>query len=74
MVHVTQEIDFDVELCDIDTEDLIDELEGRGYSIMVDSEDSLVDLHDIYESYTLKRSDFDSKLRELFYQQLGRIA
>jgi len=77
MVYVTVNTDVEVRLKDIDDYDLIDEIEARGYLIIADNTSVVcptTDLYELYESYTLKRNDFEQKLKDLFYNQLGRIA
>ena len=71
MPTVWTEVEVDVELSDIDTEDLIEELESRGGVTGVVSKDILQEIHD---AYILGRAaDVDRLLKELFYESLGRI-
>jgi hypothetical protein len=69
-------VNCEVDISDIEDNDLIEEIKDRGYAVIGDgdSEDTHIDLYDLYESYTLKHGDFDEKLRELFYNHIGRIA
>jgi hypothetical protein len=70
MTYVTVDIDLE----EIDTDDLKEELRARGYSINEDyeyhSKDELVRL--IYEKRRLGQ-DYQSELDKLIYQEIGRI-
>ena len=72
MSHKTvyTEVEFDVDLADFETEDLIDELENRGH--LTDSNSK-----EIVEVIYQKRrngKDFSHELDQLIYAVLGKIA
>jgi len=73
MTYIT--VDVDVDLDDFDTDDLINELEGRGYSIVEDEfEDTEFKafIRTIYEKRRIG-NDYQSELDELFDKVLGKI-
>jgi hypothetical protein len=66
---VSTEVEVDVDLCDFDTDDLIDELENRGHMADINSKE-------IVESIYQKRRngvDYQSELDQLIYVVLGKI-
>ena len=66
---VSTEVEVDVDLCDFDTDDLIDELENRGHMADTNSKE-------IVESIYQKRRngvDYQSELDQLIYAVLGKI-
>jgi hypothetical protein len=71
MVWVTTEVDVDVELSEIDTEDLLQELEGRG----IQARESVAEIiENLHTAYILDRKQtVETLLRDLFYHGLGRI-
>lgn len=72
-------VDVDVELSEFDTDDLIEELEIRGITVsdegMTEKSSTELQIEELYEAYTLNQKEkFDSLLRNLFYDIIGRIA
>ena len=67
-------VNVDVDLSELDTEDLITELEARGEDVIVLTQNESNKL--VEQIYNLYRSnqDYDSELTKLFYLELGRIA
>jgi polyhydroxyalkanoate synthesis regulator phasin len=66
---ISTEVEVDVDLCDFDTDDLIDELENRGHMADTNSKE-------IVESIYQKRRngvDYQSELDQLIYVVLGKI-
>jgi hypothetical protein len=70
MSYITTEIDID--LCDFDTQDLIDELESRGELPDQSYPDSDELLSEIYQLRRLGK-DYDKLLDQYIYQKLGRV-
>jgi len=73
MPIVYKEVDFDVELDDFSDDDLIDELERRGYGADTVGETTSTEL--IKEIYAKRRlgKDFTAELDELIYNVVGKI-
>lgn len=71
---VYKEVDIDVELDDFSDDDLIEELEARGYAIDGTStpENNNELLTEIYHRRRQGRP-FDQELDQLIYQILGRV-
>ena len=70
-VTVYKEVEFDVELDDFDTEDLVEELESRGAGTM-DYADGRELLEAIYQKHRTGQ-DYSEELRTLIYHGLGKI-
>ena len=71
MYHtIYKEVEIDVELSDFDTEDLLEELEGRGHPA-ADIKDGNSLVHLIYEKRRLGK-DYQTELDQLIYQVTGR--
>ena len=70
-VTVYKDIEFDVELDDFDTEDLIEELARRGSGTM-DHTDGRELLEAIYQKHRTGQ-DYTEELRNLMYHGLGKI-
>lgn len=74
----TLSVDVDVDLDEFDTEDLIDELESRGYTVTdeeeVQSSETIDVIEELYQQFTTNQTVRPETLRELFHQNLGRIA
>jgi hypothetical protein len=70
MPYITTEIDVD--LCDFNTQDLIDELESRGELPNQSYPDSDELLSEIYQLRRLGK-DYDKLLDQYIYQKLGRV-
>lgn len=69
-VHVDTEI-----LTDFDDEDLIDEIQSRGHTVLKDSDydaDANEAIRNIYEKRRLGK-DYQKELDELIYTTLGRV-
>lgn len=69
MPYITTEIDVD--LCDFDTQDLIDELENRG-ELPGFNVDTAEMLNQIYQLRRLGK-DYDKILDQYLYHKLGRV-
>ena len=77
MSTVSVNIDVDVHLDDIDSDELIDELEGRGYKVLEENE------HDLDEQGTelitaifekrRQDEDYQKDLDDLIFKYLGRV-
>ena len=75
----TVEVDVSIDLEDFDTDDLIDELEDRGYDVTYNAEEQ--DISGDYNKeildqiYHLRRQnkDYQSELDTLIYNIVGRI-
>jgi hypothetical protein len=77
MSTVSVNIDVDVHLDDIDTDELLDELEGRGYKVLEENE------HDLDEQGTelitaifekrRQSEDYQKELDYLIFKYLGRV-
>lgn len=72
------EVEVDVDVCDFDTDDLVEELEVRGYSVnksnrVVVGESSLLEI--VNDLYQKRRSgqDFAKELDDLIYKVIGRM-
>ena len=65
------EVEVDVDLCDFDTDDLIEELESRGSGVLGYGDGQDV-LRSIYEKRRLGQ-DYQFELDALIYLGLGRI-
>ena len=67
-------VNVDVDLSELDTEDLITELEARGEEVngftFYESRRLLEQIYNLFRS----NQNYDSELTKLFYLQLGRIA
>jgi hypothetical protein len=70
-ITVYKEVEFDVELDDFDTEDLIEELESRGSGTM-DHHNGRELLEAVYQKYRTGQ-DYQEELRNLIYHGLGKI-
>jgi len=70
-VTVYKEVEFDVELSDFDTEDLVEELESRGSGTM-EHADGRELLEAVYQKYRIGQ-DYTEELRNLIYHGLGKI-
>ena len=70
-VTVYKDVEFDVELDDFDTEDLVEELESRGAGTM-DYADGRELLEAIYQKHRMGQ-DYTEELRKLIYHGLGKI-
>lgn len=75
MGYVTVNVDVDVDLYDIDTEELKEELERRG-ALLSDNDwdegDNKHILRTIYEARRLGK-DYEQELNTLIFRVLGRI-
>jgi hypothetical protein len=68
---VYTEVEVDVDLSDFDTDDLIEELESRGSSVM-DYGDGKDILRLIYENRRLGK-DYQTELDQLIWLGLGKV-
>ena len=72
----TISVDVEVDLADIDTDDLIEELEtrGRDYNTTgVDADEMRELLESIWHKRRLGNSDYQTELDRLIYGVLGKI-
>jgi hypothetical protein len=74
MYHtIYKEVEVDVDLCDFETDDLLEELESRGEL----PADSQYDAKDLLTAIWLKRrmgrTDYQTELDQLIYAGLGQI-
>lgn len=67
------EVEVDVDLDEFDTEDLIEELEDRGYMVGAENAENSNEL--LTKIWELRRSgkNFDQELDQLIYTILGKI-
>ena len=76
MGYVTVNVDVDVDLYDIDTDELVEELERRGVALSDndwdDGDDNKNLLNIIYEAKRLGK-DYERELDLLIFRVLGRI-
>lgn len=72
MTYSTVYTEVEVDLSEIDTDDLIDELESRGEAIDNSTGDAKELVNEIYQLRRNNR-DYQSQLDKLIYQVLGRI-
>lgn len=71
MVMITTEVQLDVDMEDITSDDLIDEIESRGYKVIQDEVELEVDkVYSLYRDY-INDNGFDQKLKQFFEDQLG---
>lgn len=67
-------VNVDVDLSELDTEELITELEARGEEVngftFYESRKLVEQIYNLYRS----NQDYDLELTKLFYLELGRIA
>lgn len=70
-ITVYKDVEFDVELDDFDTEDLVEELESRGAGTM-EHADGRELLEAIYQKHRTGQ-DYSEELRNLIYHGLGKI-
>lgn len=78
MSYRTKTVEVDIELDDFDDDELIDELEDRGFSVFKDSLDISPDkfadeAHKLYVSYLSdSKENFNKTLREFFWEVLNK--
>ena len=74
MPTITVNVDVDVELDDIDTQDLIDELNNRGHQLGFKENDNNELLEKIYQALVSNNHDQLIALsRDLVFNTIGRI-
>ena len=74
MPTITVNVDIDVELDDIDTQDLIDELNRRGHQLGFKENDNNELLEKIYQALVSNNHDQLIALsRDLVFNTIGRI-
>ena len=66
------EVEVDVDLCDFETDDLIEELESRGKGFEVDSQTPTELVTKIWEKRRVGK-DYQQELDELIYTAIGKI-
>lgn len=70
-------VDVEIDIDDFDTEDLIEALEGKGYTVIETTKtDKNTDLTELVADMYQKRrtgQDYTSNIDELIYQVIGRI-
>jgi len=75
MVSVYKEVEVEIDMYDIDTADLIEELERRKIPVTDKDIPVYTQLNDLYFAYSVGQQDrVDALLKELFYDTIGRIA
>ena len=75
MPYITVNTDVDIDLYDIDTEDLIEELQRRGKNPN-DIEMINLELKEIVEKIWMNRrtgKDYQAELNQLIYNVLGKV-
>ena len=72
MISRSKYIEVEVSLDEFDSDDLITELKQRGCMSNDESFNVMELIQDIYDRYKLNQT-YDERLRDLFYQCLGRI-
>jgi hypothetical protein len=76
MSYITVNVDVDVDLYEIDTEDLVEELQRRGKSVPdkdgIDPSDNHLLVQEIYQLKRLGK-DYSRQLDDLIYNVVGRI-
>lgn len=72
MISRSKYIEVEVSLDEFDSDDLITELKQRGCMSNDESFNVMELIQDIYDRYKLNQT-YDERLRDLFYQSLGRI-
>jgi ABC-type transporter lipoprotein component MlaA len=70
MAYVT--VDVDVDLSDIDTVDLVEELESRGGTELSISDDLYTIIRNLYEKRRTGK-DYQTELDQLIFSVLGKI-
>jgi hypothetical protein len=67
-------VEVDVDLCDFDTADLVDELESRGETVTSGSvsDEARTIIENLYQKRRLGK-DYQAELDELIYLSLGRV-
>ena len=66
------EVEVDVDLCNFETDDLIEELESRGKGFEVDSQTPTELVTKIWEKRRVGK-DYQQELDELIYTAIGKI-
>lgn len=71
MTYVT----VDVDLCEFDDEELVEELQSRGFTVYEDDKTPYTEKELMYMVYENKRSgkDYNKLLDDLIYQSIGRV-
>ena len=72
MGYVTINTDVDVYLDEFDDEDLLKELEGRGYYISKSTACGSPSLESLLDAWTLDKSKFEDLFREFCRENIGR--
>lgn len=70
MVSITTEVE--VYMDDFDDEELVAELEGRGYYVSKSASDSNSSLQDIYDAWVYKTGNFEDMFRKFCQLNLGK--
>ena len=70
MPYVT--VDVDVDLSDIDTADLVEELESRGGTELAISDDLYTIIRNLYEKRRIGK-DYQTELDQLIFSVLGKV-
>ena len=72
MTYITVNTDVDIDIGEIDTDDLVEELERRGKGMEVESNSGTELVTAIYQKRRLGQ-DYQRDLDQLIYQTIGRI-
>jgi len=67
------EVEVDVDMSEFDTDDLIEELESRGFLPVEESFDAKELLEKIWMKRRLNNHDYQTELDQLIYQVLGHV-
>ena len=70
---VYTEVEVDVDIGDLETEDLLDELEARGRLPADADEDAKALIEKIWMKRRLGNHDYQTELDQLIYQVLGHV-
>ncbi len=84
MPTITTEVEVDIDLCDLDKDDLIDELEDRGFTVVCRDESLeakeriMDDIHNLYQDFILwndtmmTNENFGTILKNFFSEHLDK--
>lgn len=70
MVSITTEVE--VYLDDFDDEELVAELEGRGYCVTKNASSDSCSVQTLYDAWVYKNSNFEDIFRQFCQQTIGR--
>lgn len=76
MPYAYKEVEFEIDLDDFETDELVEELERRGLDYNtrgVDADEMRQLLEQIWQKRRCGRQDFDNELDQLIWGVLGRV-